>query len=385
MDKVNYFDYASSTPIDPFVAEKMFSCMTEKGYFANPASNTHRLGWEAAEQVEWARELVANCIGSNPMEIVWTSGATESDNLALKGVVESLYPQAGRNKIVTLASEHKAVLDPLYALKRIGIEPIVLRPQKDGLIDLDQLAMVLDEKVLLVSIMAVNNETGVIQPLRQICNLARGVGALVHSDFAQAMGKLDFSVSSLGVDLASFSAHKAIGPKGIGVLYVRRSPELKLSQQQHGGGHERGMRSGTLPTHQIVGMAEAFKLVDASFEEDLARVKTFRNKVLDLFETVGGVSINGKQTVPHIINCTVEGIYAETLIAATPEIAISSGSACNSATVEPSHVLKAMGLSREEGLSSIRISFGKSTNDTEVEILLSTLKRAIIGLREGLV
>jgi cysteine desulfurase len=378
----HYFDHASTTPVDARVVREMCAYLEIEGQFGNPASTTHGFGWEASEAVEAARELVADTLGADPREIVWTSGATEADNLAIKGLFEATATSTGRNKIVTLASEHKAVLDPVQYLQRhAGADVVVLNPLPSGLIDLDALEAVLDQTTLLVSVMAVNNETGVIQPLAEIAQRTRVHGAYLHSDMAQAIGKIDTDVAQLGVDLASLSAHKVHGPKGVGALYVRRG-QFRVAEQMHGGGHERGMRSGTLPTHQLVGMAAAYRLGQSEGPEDRLRLQRYRQRVLEALAKLGGVRVNG-EGVPHILNITVDGVEAEPLMAAMPEIAISTGSACNSATLEPSHVLRSMGLSRQEGLSSLRVSFGRTTSDPDIIALIDALTRAISGLRRS--
>ena len=374
-----YFDNASTTPVDPRVVERMNGCLSAEGTFGNPASTTHGFGWFASEAVEWARATVAEVIDADPREIVWTSGATEADNLAIRGVVDALCIERGRNRIVTLASEHKAVLDTCAHLA--GCEVIILKPRSDGLIDLDALAEVLSDQTLLVSVMLVNNETGVVQPIHEIAKMAHQAGALMHSDLAQAVGKLEVSMRALDLDLASLSAHKTHGPKGVGALYVRRSSDVRVAEQQHGGGHERGMRSGTLPTHQLVGMAEAYRLAQQDFAAEYARVDQLRTRVVDAVLGLGDIQINGRKTVPHILNLTVQGVDAELLMAAMPEIGLSTGSACNSATLEPSHVLQSMGLTRADGLSSVRMSFGRTTTLEAVDHLIHSLTEAVQSLR----
>ena len=324
----HYFDHASTTPVDARVVSEMCAYLEIEGQFGNPASTTHGFGWEASEAVEAAREMVADTLAADPREIVWTSGATEADNLAIKGLFEAMATSTGRNKIVTLASEHKAVLDPVQYLQRhAGADVVVLNPLPSGLIDFDALDAVLDQTTLLVSVMAVNNETGVIQPLAEIAQRTRVHGAYLHSDMAQAIGNIDTDVAQLGVDFASLSAHKAHGPKGVGALYVRRG-QFRVAEQMHGGGHERGMRSGTLPTHQLVGMAAAYRLGQSEGPEDRLRLQRYRQRVLEALAKLGGVRVNC-EGVPHILNITVDGVEAEPLMAAMPEIAISTGSACN--------------------------------------------------------
>jgi len=373
-----YFDNASTTPVDPRVIDKMRACLGADGTFGNPASTTHGFGWMASEEVEWSRSKVAETIGADPREIVWTSGATESDNLAIRGVLEAMAGSTGRNKIITMETEHKAVLDTCAHLHNADV--IYLKPESNGLLSLDSLAEVLDDRVLLVSVMLVNNETGVIQPIADIADRAHQAGALMHSDLAQSVGKLSWTVDSLGIDLGSLSAHKTYGPKGIGALYVRRG-SCRVSEQQHGGQHERGMRSGTLPTHQIVGMGEAYRIARLESEAEIERLNQFRDRMESAIDEVGGIRCNGLRGVPHILNITIDGVDAERLMAAMPQIAVSTGSACNSATIEPSHVLQSMGLNRHEGLSSLRISLGRMTTSDEVSILIDTLTNAVSQLR----
>ena len=375
-----YFDNASTTPVDPRVIDKMKSCLGTDGIFGNPASTTHGFGWMASEEVEWARSKVAETIGADPREIVWTSGATESDNLAIRGLLEAMTESTGRNTIITMETEHKAVLDTCAHLR--NAEVIYLKPEVNGQLRLDSLAEVLDETALLVSVMLVNNETGVVQPIPDIAKMAHQAGALVHSDLAQSVGKLPWTVDSLGIDLGSLSAHKIHGPKGIGALYVRRG-SCRVAEQQHGGQHERGMRSGTLPTHQIVGMGEAYRIAKTESEIEIERLNQFRDRIELAICELGGIRCNGVRGVPHILNITVDKVDAERLMAAMPQIAVSTGSACNSATIEPSHVLHSMGLSRHEGLSSLRISLGRMTTSDEVSILIETLTNAVSQLRSA--
>jgi cysteine desulfurase len=378
--KTAYFDNASTTPVDPRVVDKMKSCLGADGTFGNPASTTHGFGWMASEEVEWARSMVAETIGADPREIVWTSGATESNNLAIRGLLEAMVESTGRNTIITMETEHKAVLDTCAHLR--NAEVIYLKPEANGQLCLDSLAEVLDETVLLVSVMLVNNETGVIQPITDIAKMVHQSGALVHSDLAQSVGKLPWTVDSLGIDLGSLSAHKIHGPKGIGALYIRRG-SCRVAEQQHGGQHERGMRSGTLPTHQIVGMGEAYRIAKAESEIEIERLNQFRERIELAIHELGGIRCNGVRGVPHILNITVDKVDAERLMAAMPQLAVSTGSACNSATIEPSHVLHSMGLSRREGLSSLRISLGRMTTSDEVSILIETLTNAVSQLRSA--
>jgi len=375
-----YFDNASTTPVDPRVMDKMSKCLGADGTFGNPASTTHGFGWLASEEVEWARDTIAQTIGADPREIVWTSGATESDNLAIRGVVEAMRHSTGRSKIITLETEHKAVLDTCANLRDVDV--VYLKPDADGVLNLNRLAEVLDDNTLLVSVMLVNNETGVVQPIQEIARLAHQAGALMHSDLAQSVGKLDWTVETLGIDLGSLSAHKIHGPKGVGALYVKRG-SCRIAEQQHGGQHERGMRSGTLPTHQLVGMAEAYRIAAEESGLEIQRINGYRDRIETAIEAIGGIRINGARGVPHIVNVTIDGVDAERLMAAMPEVAVSTGSACNSATLEPSHVLQSMGLSRQEGLSSLRISVGRMTTDKEIDLLLDTLSYAVSQLRSA--
>ena len=378
--KVAYFDNASTTPVDNRVIEKMQSCLRADGTFGNPASTTHSFGWMASEEVEWSREMVADCIGADPREIVWTSGATESNNLAIRGTVEAMRTSSGRAKIITMESEHKAVIDTCSHLDDVDL--VLLEPKSSGLVCLNTLAKALDENTLLVSIMLVNNETGVIQPIEEISRLAHEIGAFVHSDLAQAVGKLPWTVDQLGIDLGSLSAHKIHGPKGIGALYVRRD-RCQVAEQQHGGKHERGMRSGTLPAHQIVGMAEAYRLANQEAPSEIQRLDHFRDQIETTLQDLGGIQFNGERGVPHILNFSVDGLDAERLMAAIPQIAVSTGSACNAAAIEPSHVLRAMGLSRQQGLSSIRVSTARMTTEDDVTMLLDSLRHAVSQLRSA--
>jgi len=375
-----YFDNASTTPVDPRVMDKMSKCLGADGTFGNPASTTHGFGWLASEEVEWARDTIAQTIGADPREIVWTSGATESDNLAIRGVVEAMRHSTGRSKIITLETEHKAVLDTCANLRDVDV--VYLKPDADGVLNLNRLAEVLDDNTLLVSVMLVNNETGVVQPIQEIARLAHQAGAVMHSDLAQSAGKLDWTVETLGIDLGSLSAHKIHGPKGVGALYVKRG-SCRIAEQQHGGQHERGMRSGTLPTHQLVGMAEAYRIAAEESGLEIQRINGYRDRIETAIEAIGGIRINGARGVPHIVNVTIDGVDAERLMAAMPEVAVSTGSACNSATLEPSHVLQSMGLSRQEGLSSLRISVGRMTTDEEIDLLLDTLSYAVSQLRSA--
>ncbi|WMS87609.1 IscS subfamily cysteine desulfurase [Pleionea litopenaei] len=377
-----YLDYASTTPIDPVVASEMMQFMTPDGQFGNPASRSHRFGWQAEEAVDIARNQIATAVGADPREIVWTSGATESDNLALKGVMRSA-PENKRH-LITVATEHKAVLDTCEALSQEGVEVTYLKPQPNGRLDLSELKEAFTESTLLVSVMAVNNETGVIQDIAAISALCREHGALLHVDAAQAIGKIPFNVVELGVDLASFSAHKAYGPKGIGALYVRRSPYVQVAAMIHGGGHERGMRSGTLPTHQIVGMGKAFELAAEQLQQETTRYQEFRNRLWQGLSEIEGIQRNGDpdNSAANILNISVAGVDGETLLMSLFNLAVSSGSACNSASVEPSYVLKAMGVDDELAHSAIRISVGRFTTSEDIDYAIAELRSVIEQLRQ---
>ena len=374
-----YLDYAATTPVDPIVAEKMGHCLTLDGLFANPASRSHLYGWQAEEAVETARRQVAELIGAEPREIVWTSGATESDNLAIKGVMEA-YSDRGKH-IVTSAIEHKAVLDTCEYLEHHGYRVTYLQPDQDGLIQPDAVAAALENDTVLVSLMHVNNELGTITDIEAIANLTRERGVLLHVDAAQSAGKLAIDLSQTAVDLMSLSSHKVYGPKGMGALYVRRTPQVRVAAQIHGGGHERGMRSGTLATHQIVGMGEAFKLAAQQWQEESRRIVSLRQRLWDGIRPLGDVQLNGhpQQRVGGILNIAFSGVEGETLMMALDDLAVSSGSACNSATVAPSYVVKSLGIGDELALASVRFSIGRFTTEEEigfaVERVTSTVKR----------
>ncbi|MFO8045421.1 MAG: aminotransferase class V-fold PLP-dependent enzyme [Halomonas sp.] len=376
-----YLDYAATTPVDPRVAELMGRHLTLDGIFANPASRSHMPGWQAEQAVENARRQVADLIHADPREIVWTSGATEADNLALIG-----YLRANRHRgrhLITSMVEHKAVVDTAIALEAEGFEVTWLTPEHDGRVAPEQLREAMREDTVLVSLMAVNNELGVIHDLSALSEVVHAGGALFHVDAAQAAGRLDLDVKRLGIDLMSLSGHKAYGPKGVGALYVKRHPDIRLEALIHGGGHERGMRSGTLPTHQIVGMGEAFALAGAEGEADQARIATLRDRLLDGLSDFGGIHRNTAidAAVPNILNLAFEGVDGESLLMALRDVALSTGSACNSASVEPSYVLKAIGLPRALALSSLRFSFGRFTTDADIDTALSALRHALTGLR----
>ena len=375
-----YLDYSATTPIDPRVVEAMLPYLTEK--FGNPASRSHQYGWDAESAVENARAEVAALVNADPKEIVWTSGATEANNLAIKGAA-NFYQNKGKH-LITLKTEHKAVLDTMRELERQGFEVTYLDVLPNGLVDMAALEAALRPDTILVSIMAVNNEIGVIQPIAEIGELLRGKGVLFHVDAAQATGKIDIDLSKLKVDLMSFSAHKTYGPKGIGALYVRRKPRVRLEAQMHGGGHERGMRSGTLPTFLIVGMGEAFRLARLEMKEENIRIRALRDRLLKGLSDLPEIYVNGdlEQRVPHNLNISFAYVEGESLIMAVKDIAVSSGSACTSASLEPSYVLRALGLNDELAHSSIRFSIGRFTTEEEVDFTVDLLHKQIGRLRE---
>ena len=377
-----YFDYSATTPVDKRVAEKMCDCLTTEGNFGNPASSSHEFGWKAEEAVDQARKDVADLINANPKEIVFTSGATESDNLAIKGVAH-FYHKKGKH-IVTCKTEHKAVLDTCRQLEREGYEVTYLDPEDTGLIDLDKLKAALRDDTILVSIMHVNNEIGVIQDIKAIGEITRERKILFHVDAAQSAGKVPIDMDDLKVDLMSFSAHKIYGPKGIGALYVSRKPRVRLEAQMHGGGHERGMRSGTLATHQIVGMGEAFRLAKEEMAADNERIRMLRDRLLKGLEGIEETYINGDidQRIPHNLNISFNFVEGESLIMALKELAVSSGSACTSASLEPSYVLRALGRNDELAHSSIRFSLGRFTTEEEIDYAVAKINDNIGKLRE---
>jgi cysteine desulfurase len=375
-------DYSATTPVDKRVAEKMMKYLTMDGDFGNPASNSHYYGWQADEAVKVARKQVADLIGADPKEIVWTSGATESDNLAIKGIAH-FYKKKGKH-IITLKTEHKAVLDTCRQLEREGYEVTYLDPMANGLLDLNVLKDAIREDTILVSIMHVNNEIGVIQDIEAIGNLCRQHKIFFHVDAAQSAGKVAIDLSKLPVDLMSFSAHKIYGPKGIGVLYVRRKPRVRLEAQMHGGGHERGMRSGTLATHQIVGMGEAFAIAHAEMGEENKRIAVLRDRLLAGFVDMEAVVVNGdeKQRIPGNLNISFNYVEGESLMMAINDIAVSSGSACTSASLEPSYVLRALGLSDELAHSSIRFTIGRYTTEADVDKAIVLVREKVDKLRD---
>lgn len=375
-----YLDYSATTPTDPRVAEKMIPYLTE--HFGNPASRSHPFGWTAEKAVENAREEVAKLVNADPREIVWTSGATESNNLAIKGAA-NFYSSKGKH-IVSVQTEHKAVIDPIRELERQGFEATFLAPEPNGLVDIEKFRAALRPDTVLASVMLVNNEIGVIQDIEAIGKICREQGVIFHVDAAQATGKVAIDLEKLPVDLMSFSAHKTYGPKGIGALYVRRKPRIRIEAQMHGGGHERGMRSGTLATHQIVGMGEAFRIAREEMELENARIRRLRDRLLAGLQDIEEVYVNGdiKQRVPHNLNISFNYVEGESLIMAVKDIAVSSGSACTSASLEPSYVLRALGRSDELAHSSIRFSIGRFTTEEDVDYTIALMKSKIGKLRE---
>ena len=375
-----YLDYSATTPVDPRVADVMIPYLTEK--FGNPASRSHSYGWVAEEAVEQARADVAALVNCDPKEIVWTSGATESNNLALKGAAH--FYQAKGKHIITVKTEHKAVLDTVRELERQGFEATYLDPESNGLIDLQKLQAAIRPDTVIVSVMYVNNEIGVIQDIAAIGELCRARGILFHVDAAQATGKVEIDLQALKVDLMSFSAHKTYGPKGIGALYVRRKPRVRLEAQMHGGGHERGFRSGTLATHQIVGMGEAFRLAQAEMVSENARIRQLRDRLWAGLSRMEEVYVNGDMDVrvPHNLYVSFNFVEGESLIMAVKDLAVSSGSACTSASLEPSYVLRALGRSDELAHSSIRFTIGRFTTEEEVDYAIALLHEKIGKLRE---
>lgn len=375
-----YLDYSATTPLDPRVAEKMIPFLTE--HFGNPASRSHVFGWAAEKAVENAREEVAKLVNADPREIVWTSGATESNNLAIKGAAH-FYSGKGKH-IITVQTEHKAVIDTVRELERTGFEATFLQPEPNGLVDIEKFKASIRPDTVLASVMLVNNEIGVIQDIEAIGKLCREHGIIFHVDAAQATGKVAIDLEKLPVDLMSFSAHKTYGPKGVGALYVRRKPRVRLEAQMHGGGHERGLRSGTLATHQIVGMGEAFRIAREEMELENARIRRLRDRLLNGLQEIDEVYVNGdiKQRVPHNLNISFNFVEGESLIMAVKDIAVSSGSACTSASLEPSYVLRALGRSDELAHSSIRFSIGRFTTEEDIDYTIDLMKSKIGKLRE---
>jgi cysteine desulfurase len=375
-----YMDYGATTPVDPRVVDAMIPWLRE--HFGNPASRSHAWGWEAEEAVEKARADVAALIGADPREIVWTSGATESNNLAIKGAAH-FYQGKGKH-LITVKTEHKAVLDTMRELERQGFEVTYLDVQENGLLDLDKVRDSLRPDTILLSVMFVNNEIGVIQDIEALGRMCRERGIVFHVDAAQATGKIAIDLTTLPVDLMSLASHKTYGPKGIGALYVRRKPRIRLEAQMHGGGHERGMRSGTLPTHQCVGMGEAFRIAKEEMAQDLAHARTLQKRLLDGLQDIEQVFINGdlEQRVPHNLNISFNYVEGESLIMGIKGIAVSSGSACTSASLEPSYVLRALGRSDELAHSSLRMTIGRFTTEADIDYAVQTIRENVARLRE---
>ncbi len=375
-----YMDYSATTPVDPRVAEKMIPYLTTQ--FGNAASRSHPFGWDAEHAVENAREEVAKLVNCDPREIIWTSGATEGDNLAIKGAAH-FYKEKGKH-LITVKTEHKAVLDTCRELEREGFEVTYLQPQPNGLITLDQLREAMRDDTVLVSVMLVNNEIGVVQDIPAIGALCKERGILFHSDAAQATGKVAIDLSSWNVDLMTFTAHKTYGPKGIGALYVRRKPRVRLEAQMHGGGHERGLRSGTLATHQIVGMGECFRLARLEMNTENERVRMLHDRLWNGLRDIEEVYLNGDEEhrVPHNLNVSFNFVEGESLIMGIKELAVSSGSACTSASLEPSYVLRALGRSDELAHSSIRFTIGRFTTEDDIDFAIGLLKSRIAKLRD---
>ena len=375
-----YMDYSATTPVDPRVADLMIPYLREQ--FGNPASRSHMYGWTAEKAVEEARGHVAALVNADPREIIWTSGATESNNLAIKGAAQ-FYKTRGKH-IITVKTEHKAVLDTVRELERVGFDATYLEPQDNGLITIEQLAAAIRPDTILVSVMLVNNEIGVIQPIDEIGELCRSKGIIFHCDAAQATGKLPIDLEKSKVDLMTFTAHKTYGPKGIGALYVRRKPRIRIEAQMHGGGHERGLRSGTLPTHQIVGMGEAFRIAKVEMDQEISRIKALRDRLAAGLQKIEEVYINGdmENRVPHNLNVSFNYVEGESLIMAIKDLAVSSGSACTSASLEPSYVLRALGRSDELAHSSIRFTIGRFSTEAEIDFAIELLTAKVTKLRE---
>ncbi|MFC0169749.1 IscS subfamily cysteine desulfurase [Pseudoduganella danionis] len=375
-----YMDYSATTPIDPRVADQMIPYLREQ--FGNPASRSHMYGWTAEKAVEEARGHVAALVNADAREIIWTSGATESNNLAIKGAAQ-FYKTKGKH-IITVKTEHKSVLDTVRELERIGFEATYLEPQDNGLITIEQLTAAIRPDTILVSVMLVNNEIGVIQPIDEIGALCRSKGIIFHCDAAQATGKVAIDLQKTKVDLMTFTAHKTYGPKGIGALYVCRKPRVRIEAQMHGGGHERGLRSGTLPTHQIVGMGEAFRLAKVEMDEEIVRIKALRDRLAKGLQEIEETYINGDMDhrVPHNLNVSFNYVEGESLIMAVKDLAVSSGSACTSASLEPSYVLRALGRSDELAHSSIRFTIGRFTTEADIDFAVDLMKSKVGKLRE---
>ncbi|PXW19643.1 IscS subfamily cysteine desulfurase [Pantoea sp. JKS000250] len=376
-----YLDYAATTPADPRVASKMMQFLTLDGTFGNPASRSHRFGWQSEEAVDVARNQIAELVNADPREIVFTSGATESDNLAIKGAAHA--HQARGKHIITSQTEHKAVLDSCQQLEREGFDVTYLTPAANGIVSPEQLRAALRDDTILVTLMHVNNETGVVQDIAAFGELCREREILFHVDATQSVGKLPIDLSQLPADLMSFSAHKLYGPKGIGALYVRRKPRVQIAAQIHGGGHERGMRSGTLPVHQIVGMGEAYRIAAEERETEMARLQALRDRLWQGISTLPDVTLNGDphQCVPNILNISFADVEGESLIMALKDLALSSGSACTSASLEPSYVLRALGVSEELAHSSLRFSLGRFTTQEEIDYAIALVQKSVTRLR----
>ncbi|NIF01519.1 IscS subfamily cysteine desulfurase [Pantoea sp. Acro-805] len=376
-----YLDYAATTPADPRVANKMMQFLTLDGTFGNPASRSHRFGWQAEEAVDVARNQIAELVNADPREIVFTSGATEADNLAIKGAAQ--FHQARGKHVITSQTEHKAVLDSCQQLEREGFDVTYLQPGSDGIVTPAMLEAALRDDTVLVSLMHVNNETGVVQDIAAFGALCRARDILFHVDATQSVGKLPIDVSELPVDLMSFSAHKIYGPKGIGALWVRRKPKLHIDAQMHGGGHERGMRSGTLPVHQIVGMGEAYRIAREEMSSEMARLAALRQRLWQGISQLKDVNINGslEQGAPNILNLSFAQVDGESLIMALKDLALSSGSACTSASLEPSYVLRAMGVEQALAHSSLRFSLGRFTTEEEIDYAIELVNKAVSRLR----
>lgn len=376
-----YLDYAATTPVDQRVADKMVNYLTIDGNFGNPASRSHHFGWDAEKDVDWAREQVANLINAGSKEIIWTSGATESDNLAVKGA--ALFNQRRGKHIITSKTEHKAVLDPCRQLEREGFEVTYLDPNEDGAITLAEVKAAVRDDTILVSIMHVNNETGIINDIHAIGAFTRENKIIFHVDGAQAAGKIPIDVEADNIDLLSLTAHKIYGPKGVGALYIRRKPRIRLESLIHGGGHERGFRSGTLPTHQIVGMGEAYRIAQIDLEKDQTHVKQLANRLWDGVKDIPEVYLNGANAkrIDNVMNISFAFIEGESLMMSINELAVSSGSACTSASLEPSYVLRALGVADELASSSIRFSFGRMTTEADIDRAIELIRVAVDKLR----
>lgn len=376
-----YLDYAATTPVDPLVAKKMAKFLTMDGCFGNPASRSHWYGWQAEEAVEEGREQVADLLNADPREIVFTSGATEANNLAIKGIASQNLEKG--NHIITVKTEHKAVLDPYIWLSENGFDVTFLDVENDGSLNISTLEDAITDKTTLVSIMLVNNETGVIQDIKSLARICHEKGIFFHVDAAQALGKLPIDVRDNNIDTMSFSAHKLYGPKGVGALYVKRKPKVRLEAQTHGGGHERGMRSGTMATHQIVGFGEACRIASQKLDEEMARITALKQRFWSGVSKLSNVSINGniEKSVPGILNLSFSGVEGEALLMALKDLAVSSGSACTSDSMEPSYVLRALGVEPDLAHSSIRFSFGRFTTESDVEQAIEIVTRVVTKLR----